>query len=134
GGGGGGAGGTILLEAPVIEGAGKLAVNGGGGGAGDDSGSDMRPTAFGEAGRLDRSTAAGAVGSLTGSGGGRGAAAASYDGEPGILSATHAGGGGGAVGRIKLDTRLGAVETTGDMSPGLGDPGSTCTVGVARVQ
>lgn len=134
GGGGGGAGGTILLEAPVIEGAGRLAVNGGGGGAGDDSGLDTRPTAFGEAGRLDRAAAEGAVGSLTGSGGGRGAAGASFNGEPGILSATHAGGGGGAVGRIRLVTRLGTADTTGEMSPGLGDPGSTCTAGPARVQ
>jgi hypothetical protein len=137
GGGGGGAGGTILLEAPLIEGTGALAVNGGGGGAGDDSDiPETRPTGFGEAGRLDRVPAAGAVGSPTGAGGGNGAAAASYDGEEGISSPDHAGGGGGAVGRIRFNTRLGitTVTVTGEMSPALGDPGSTCTAGTARVQ
>jgi hypothetical protein len=94
----------------------------------------MRPTGFGEAGRLDRVAAVGAVGSVTGAGGGVGGAAASFKGEQGISSPVHAGGGGGAVGRIRLDTRLGTVTTTGDMSPGLGDPGSTCTAGPARVE
>ena len=135
GGGGGGAGGAILLEAPVIEGTGKLAVNGGGGGAGDDSDvAQTRPTGFGEAGRLDRAAAAGAVGSATGAGGGAGAAAAIYDGMVGAPSGLHAGGGGGAVGRIRFHTRLGTVTMTGEMSPGLGDAASTCTAGSARVE
>jgi hypothetical protein len=135
GGGGGGAGGAILLEAPVIDGPGTLAVNGGGGGAGDDSEmKETRPTGYGEAGRLDRAAAAGAIGSATGAGGGRGAAAATYTGEIGAPSALHAGGGGGAVGRIRLNTRLGTVAATGEMSPGLDDEDSTCTAGFARVE
>ena len=119
----------------MITGAGKLAVNGGGGGAGDDSDVDtMRPTGFGEHGRLDRVAATGAVGSVTGAGGGLGAAAASYNGEQGLSGPVHAGGGGGAVGRIRLNTRLGTVTATGVMSPGLDDEASTCTAGPARVE
>jgi len=129
GGGGGGAGGAILLEAPVIEGTGKLAVNGGGGGAGDDA-----AAAAGAQATLDRVPAPGALGTSGGGSGGPGAAGATYDGTKGVDDATHAGGGGGGIGRIRLNTRTGTVAATGEMSPALTDPNSTCTAGSANVQ
>ena len=129
GGGGGGAGGAILLEAPIIEGAGKLAVNGGGGGAGDDA-----TEATGSQSTLNRVPAAGAQGSTSGGSGGPGAAAATYNGTKGVDDGAHAGGGGGGIGRIRLNTRTGTVAATGEMSPALADTNSTCTAGSANVQ
>jgi hypothetical protein len=130
GGGGGGAGGTILLEAPIIDGAGvRLAVNGGGGGAGDDNTS---PT--GGKSTLDRTQAPGASSTATGGGGGSGGAGAAPAVKGDDDPATHAGGGGGGIGRIRFNTRDGTIGFTGVASPALGDPASTCTAGPASVQ
>jgi hypothetical protein len=130
GGGGGGAGGTILLEAPIVDGdGGRLAVNGGGGGAGDDD-SD----ATGGKSTLTRSQAAGANSTGNGGGGGSGAAGAAPAVKGDNEATTHAGGGGGGIGRIRFNTRDGAVAFTGVSSPSLGDPASTCTAGTAATQ
>jgi hypothetical protein len=130
GGGGGGAGGAILLEAPIIEGVdGKLAVNGGGGGAGDDA-----TEATGGQATLSRIPAAGAQAATDGGSGGSGGAGATYAGTKAPDNLLHAGGGGGGVGRIRLNTRSGDVAATGEMSPALTDANSTCTAGSANVQ
>lgn len=128
GGGGGGAGGTILLEAPVIEGDGKLAVNGGGGGAGHDETAQT-----GSQSTLSRLPALGGTLGANGAAGGAGAAGSSAA-LPGFDATNHAGGGGGGIGRIRFNTRDGSVTATGEMSPSLQDPSSTCTAGPANVQ
>jgi hypothetical protein len=108
GGGGGGAGGGILLEAPVIElpaGAG-LAANGGGGGGANAT--------FGETGRVSTTPATGGAGcpgvrscSAGGAGAtGSAAPAAGVEALPaqGTEVLSQAGGGGGAVGLIRINT------------------------------
>jgi len=115
GGGGGGAGGAILIEAPVVSIDGVLAVNGGAGGGFSFDGA---------AGTLDRTAAT--DGNETG---GDGGAAATPDGHAG----SDPGGGGGGVGRIRLESRTGTVQVTGTMSPALQDPGTTATAGAANV-
>jgi hypothetical protein len=127
GGGGGGAGGTILLEAPVITIAGTLAVNGGGGGGGDTGATS------GQSGLLDRKAAQGGAAGTGGSKGAAGGAASQRDG-PTATNASHAGGGGGAVGRIRMNTRGGAADVTGLLSPDFTDSLTTCTQGAAQVQ
>lgn len=123
--GGGGAGGAILLEAPAIQIGGTLAVNGGGGGASGIAG-------FAQAGRTNRLQATGDTGTTTGGGGGY---ANVLSGGNGSVAAGDAAGGGGAVGRIRFDTRLGGLDTTGAvLSPALTDSPTTCTQGVANVQ
>lgn len=127
---GGGAGGLIILEAPAVTLAGALAVNGGGGGAGP-----APATPQGENGRLDRTAAAGAV-SATGAGG-AGGAGATLDGSPGLFD-VKSGGGGGAVGRIRIVTRDGTRFTqaaSSVMSPSLTDtPATTASHIAATVQ
>jgi hypothetical protein len=127
-GGGGGAGGTILLEAPQITIGGTLAVNGGGGGGG----MGIVATRDGSRGTPDRSPAVGGIGNGVG---GLGAAGATLDGSPGTM-VTFSGGGGGAVGRIRLDTVHGvAAVTNATLSPALDDqPTTTCTQAPAAVQ
>jgi hypothetical protein len=127
GGGGGGAGGTILLEAPVIEIAGVLAVNGGSGG--------NRNNGEGVAGVLGRTRASGP------SGGGLGGAASAFDGASGtgVGSNQDNGGGGGGVGRIRLVTGTGAsfelVRSGATLSPSLEDgEGTTTTHGMANTR
>jgi hypothetical protein len=121
-GGGGGSGGTIVLEAPTVEIAGGVAVNGGGGGGGD-GGSDGAP------GQLASTEAAG--GSPGGNGGGGGAGAAL--GSSGVgQAANRAGGGGGGVGWIRITTRDGTALITGFTSPALGS--ATATAAAAIVQ
>ena len=125
-GGGGGAGGTIVLEAHDVAIAGRLAVNGGGGGAGGGG-------TNGDKGDLTRSRASGGGG---GDGvGGAAGAGSNFDGLPGIAGSMHSGGGAGAVGRMRFNTRAGSatVDNT-KLSPALDDPGSTTTEGVATVQ
>jgi len=128
GGGGGGAGGTILLEAPLITGTAILAVNGGAGGSGGEG-----PDATGEQGQLARTPAVGARGGT--SAGGNGAAGAVLGGSGGGNAvADDGGGGGGGIGRIRLNTRTGAIELTGEMSPALTDGPTTTTSASATVK
>jgi hypothetical protein len=130
-GGGGGAGGTILLEAPRIEIAGRLAVNGGGGGA---NGGEL--DARGIDATLDRVQATGGI-SATGNGG-SGAAGAVSDGQPGLVG-TKVGGGGGGIGWIRLNTRSGDIKRTGTptLSPDTTDnpgAGAHCTAAKAKLK
>jgi hypothetical protein len=129
GGGGGGAGGAILLEAPIIEIDGALAVNGGGGGGGA-AGNIL----FAEAGRLDRTPAAGIA--ANGAAGGNGAAGAINATNGGTMGGKGAGGGGG-FGRIRVHTRADTGLTVGNtavMSPNFTDSSTTCTRGPATVK
>ncbi len=128
-GGGGGAGGTILLEAPFVDVAGTLAVNGGGGGGG--GGGNARP---GSNGTLDRVPAAGGAGDGTNEQGGAGAAGATDAGAG--SNGTTPGGGGGGMGRIRINTRgnAGARLTSATLSPSPTDPATTFSTGRAAVQ
>jgi hypothetical protein len=124
GGGGGGAGGTILLEAPAIDLAGILAVNGGGGGAGNANNQNMAA-----AGGLGSAAAPGNSGMANG---GNGAAGGSADGSPGSANGGHGGAGGGAIGRMRFNTLRNAGLSAGSatLSPALG---TTTTQGAATV-
>lgn len=126
---GGGAGGLIILEAPAVALAGALAVNGGGGGGGPGAAMTQ-----GENGKLSRSPAVGALG---GDGlGGAGGAGALLIGTPGTFG-TKSGGGGGAVGRIRISTRDGTrftQEASAVMSPNLTDTATTASHVAATVQ
>jgi hypothetical protein len=107
-GGGGGAGGGILLEAPVVElgdGAGLAANGGGGGGAGGNPGAS---------GRVSLDPAPGGVGCTNDdtacSGGGAGAtnnvaARGGVAAIPRTGASVQAGGGGGGVGVIRINTK-----------------------------
>lgn len=127
GGAGGGAGGTILLEAPTITIIGALAVNGGSGAAGGDGQNG------GVAGRLDGAPTLGGVGN--GGSGGNGGAGATLGGGVGQPGGNAGGGGGGAVGRMRFNTKAGAVTTTPQMvlSPALDDVPTSTTQGAATV-
>jgi len=124
--GGGGAGGTILLEAPSVTIDGKLAVNGGGASGAGGQGSD---------GTLDRIPAPGGP---TGNGGpgGAGAAGATLDGESAPMAGSRPGGGGGGIGRIRVDVLANGVVlgVMSVMSPAFDDAPSTATLGSATVQ
>ena len=132
-GGGGGAGGAILLQAPELTLAGRLAANGGGGGggAGDDggvcngdvgtdgeSGSDgllsMGEAAGGAAGGAEL----GGCGGNWGAAGGDGAALTdpAADGGDDTTNAGNGGGGGGGVGRIAVRVHDLASLTLGGIS------------------
>ena len=137
-GGGGGAGGSILLEAHDITVNGWLAVNGGGGGGNYyDNPPCTTSTARGANGALSRTPATG-VGGCAANGGAGGAAnlaaGAGLDG-PYMGVGDYAAGGGGAVGRIRFNTRSGsaAVDNT-QLSPALDDNPTTCTAGSANTQ
>jgi hypothetical protein len=129
---GGGAGGTILLEAPQITVQGYLTVNGGGGAGGDggNDGADGQPTRTAANG--------GSRAGGNGTDGGPGGAAAHLDGFNGIdaMAGKHSGGGGGAVGRIRVNTRSGAVSVGSNavMSPSFDDAASTATSGTASLK
>lgn len=99
---GGGSGGAILVESPIVTIAGTLAANGGGGGGGT---SNMNP-----GGADATATSSPALGGQTAniSRGGDGSAASNVDGAPGMVTAGEtAGGGGGAAGRIRINTASG---------------------------
>lgn len=113
--GGGGAGGGILLEAPTVMIAGGVYANGGSGGCGTFSG------AMSSDGDMSTNPALGGPCSNGQSGGNGGAGTtAPTDGQ--TLSNTagttqYAGGGGGAVGRIRINTLDMTVAGTGAQSP-----------------
>ncbi len=98
---GGGSGGAILLEAPTVTVAGVLAANGGGGGGSGTAGQD---------GQASSTAATGSSG-----GGGNGSAADMADGQSAGATSKQSGGAGGA-GRIRINTRSGAM-LTGVLSP-----------------
>lgn len=125
-GGGGGAGGTILIEAPTVEIAGALAVNGGGGGGG--GGPQARA---GDPGSLDRMPANGGRGDAQDENGGQGGVGGMRPGSGG--EGANPGGGGGAVGRIRINTRdgAGAMLDGATMSPGPDDQSTTFSAGSA---
>jgi len=109
--GGGGSGGAILIEAPTVTIAGVLAANGGGGGQGNGD--------AGQNGKASADPAVGGRGAFSGaSSGGNGGAGATADGTDGMFTTGNpAGGGGGGVGRIRLNTRTGQAVVTGTLSP-----------------
>lgn len=127
-GGGGGSGGTILLEAPVVILNGGLAVNGGGGGSSVDG-------TEGADGLLSATPASGGIGTGGIGGGGAGGATTTLSGTAGE-NEPEAGGGGGAVGRIRINTRTGTVQLDPDgfVSPTLDAVGSPATTGMATVK
>lgn len=113
GGGGGGGGGSILIEAADVIVEGAIAANGGGGGSGcsADGSND------GDNGWLDDNRApGGAESGANGGRGGHGGAGDTPDGET-PPTATDAGGGGGAVGRVRINTRSGIATIRGLVSP-----------------
>jgi hypothetical protein len=126
-GGGGGAGGTILLEAPIITINGVLAANGGGGGGGGGAAATA-----GSAGLLGVMVAPGGAGQATDEQGGKGGASG-VAAEPGGVGA-NPGGGGGGIGRIRINTRggSGAMITGATLSPGSTD--SQFSSGSAKVR
>jgi len=94
GGGGGGSGGMILLEAPSVAVAGKLAANGGGGGEGSG---DITAGAGGSPGLFDTLRAVGGGGTGAGADGALGGARVNIAGDA-CLEVTTGGGGGGGGG------------------------------------
>jgi hypothetical protein len=133
-GGGGGAGGTILLEAATITiGTGVyLAVNGGGGGGSGGSGG------VGTNGMIGQSTTGRAPPGTGAQGGvsGRGGAAGFLAGESGADDNMYGGAGGGAVGRIRINTLSGAatIQAGAIVSPSLAETPTTTTQGMLVVQ
>lgn len=126
--GGAGAGGALLLEAPSVQIAGKIAANGGGGGAGTGS-------LDGKDGQLDDLPTSAGAGDARGGGGGAGGAGASVDGQAGVGNSDYpdgnfAGNGGGGAGRIRINTTSGAAAVTGLVSPSLA--GTCGTQGTLR--
>jgi hypothetical protein len=126
-GGGGGSGGAILIEAPIVELDGGLAVNGGGGGA-------AAITNNGQSAQLSSVPATGGNGTAGSGDGGDGGAGISTSGSFGE-SDVRSGGGGGAVGRIRVNTRLGTVQigSAGFSSPSVVGSPSAATTGIAPV-
>jgi hypothetical protein len=113
---GGGSGGAILIEAPTVKISGSVTANGGGGGA-----------PGGQGGTPGGRTATPALGGRNAENinGGDGGAGATANGTNGVLSPTPGDGsgsasGGGAAGRIRINTRSGAAEVSGLVSPSLG--------------
>jgi hypothetical protein len=111
GGGGGGAGGGVLLEAATIDVTGVVAANGGGGGAsnGGQPGGAGAPGATAAPGGPDPGGNA--------ERGGDGGADDAPDGETAPDELYNCGGGGGGVGRIRLNTRSGSAGIAGTVSP-----------------
>jgi hypothetical protein len=117
GGAGGGSGGAILLEAPLIELQGTLAVNGGGGGGAPHF---AEQATAGSPGGLGTTPAAGGVPGTSEGAGGAGAAGTTAA-EDGKTANANGGGGGGGIGRIALRAGL------------LDDKAATLSGGVTRV-
>ena len=108
---GAGSGGGILIEAPTVLIAGKVAANGGGSGL-----SGFNAT-------TEATVTKGATGSTAGEGGGGDA----IDGKPGALGPDnrYIAGGGGGVGRIRINTASGSATISGSVSPTLTTPCAT---------
>ncbi len=113
GGGGGGSGGSVLIEAPQVRlegGAVVISTKGGGGSAGG-----IGALLNGEDGGIDEAWADGGVAQFANNGyGGRGGTSAQLptDGQAGNTSGLG-GGGGGAVGRTRVNTSAGTVNPVG---------------------
>jgi hypothetical protein len=106
-GGGGGSGGNVILEAPRVSfSAGGIFANGGSGGACSLNGTDASRDATPAPGPGP----CGAHGELYGGAGGTVAAVPTSGGRVGV-SETSAGGGGGAVGRLRIATLDGTYES-----------------------
>ena len=115
---GAGSGGAILIEAPSVDMGGVLAANGGSGGGGwTDYGANATPDA----------TPAPGGGQGTDSPGGNGGAGTMINGSNGVYGTTNgrAAGGGGAVGRIRINSEAGRAKITGTISPATSTPCST---------
>lgn len=110
--GGGGAGGGILLEAPIVSVTGGLYANGGAGGCGNYF-SD-----YDNSGKLEMSAATRECG-LSGGNGGFGTTppTAGQTKSNTSGSSDYGAGGGGAVGRIRINTLDMAIMGTGEQSP-----------------
>lgn len=117
--GSGGSGGAILFEAPIIEVTGNVVANGGAG----TGGCAFAPPA--ENGRLDATPAMGGPGcpDTVGGAGGNGGAGTSVatkgadvDTRP-MPKLALGGNGGGGFGRIRVNTAVGGLHTTGMFSP-----------------
>ncbi len=122
GGGGGGSGGAILIEAPIITiGAGAVLAANGGGGAGGFN--EKLKTTDGQSGLLSATPAAGGSGTCSGGAGGAGSTP-NGSAAQGLIVDGGAGGG-GAVGRIRLNSLDGSVVNEGVISPSMGECQST---------
>jgi hypothetical protein len=131
--GGGGAGGAILIEAPSVEVAESawLTVNGGGGG-----GAETNSNNAGQDGLFSTDRASGGNSGDQGGDGGDGGAGSTLFGDPGQAS-RFAGGGGGGVGRIRINTYsldTAQISPNAVISPRFDASGTTATKGLARVQ
>lgn len=124
---GAGSGGAILIEAETVVVGGTLAANGGGGGPSGTSAT----TSNGSDGQPSDQPASGGTVSLGIVPGGIGSAGADTSGHDGATASASdkASGGGGAAGRIRINTRSGAATITGVVSPSLG---ACATQGVLR--
>jgi len=113
--GGGGSGGSILLEAPIVSIGGGAYANGGSGGCGSFTGADSSN------GTLDTNPALGGPCDNNQSGGNGGTGTVAPQDGPTIANVAgtkqYAGGGGGAVGRIRINTLDMTVAGTGTFSP-----------------
>jgi len=113
--GGGGSGGSILLEAPVVSIAGGAYANGGSGGCGSFTGSDSSN------GNLSTMPALGGPCDNGQSGGNGGTVTTGPQDGPNLANVAgtkqYAGGGGGAVGRIRINTLDMTVAGSGVSSP-----------------
>jgi len=113
---GGGSGGGLLLEAPTVEVSGGVFANGGGGGCGGfssgASGSNSLAPALG-------ADCGGSPGTASGGNGGAGSTAATNGGASTNRTGSidRAGGGGGAVGRIRINTLDASLAGSGAQSP-----------------
>lgn len=105
-GGGGGAAGNMILEAPVVDIAGAVYMNGGAGGGCSLLGDNGTRS-------LDAARAGGSCGPHNATGGGSGGTAQQPPGIGRSESSTGGGGGGGAAGRVKITSRDGTVASTG---------------------
>lgn len=110
--GGGGAGGGILLEAPIVTLAGGLYANGGAGGCGDYIDD------YTSAGKLEMAPATRTCSSTTGGNGGYGTTAPTQGSTVTNSTGSQYGtGGGGAVGRIRINTLDMTISGGGQQSP-----------------
>jgi hypothetical protein len=108
---GGGSGGSILIEAPTVDIRGTLAANGGGGG-GNVPGADATP---------DIQEADGGAGDEGHAPGGNGSSASGLNGEDGTsLQNATSGGGGGAAGRIRINSHPSQATIVAVLTPPLG--------------